>query len=248
MLTKIRLFTLILLAFFASSAIAMSSDFAIHTDAHPWDKADAEKEVAKFVKALDGKVNLEVFDADARKQLADWVEAHTDGGGNTLILTGITPTTLYPAGNAKPDGSILEEFLDAGNSIFNTGEYTFYTSEGPIETIEIPQGKTDPSGVLEPRLQPGDCLLFENRTWHAAIANLSGRTRKAVMFGYGYRWVMPMDYRTQSPALLSKLDPLGQYLVGEPFRKTLEYFPSGGESPLAAWCEQHGPPAVRPTS
>ena len=136
MLAKIQFFTLMLIALFASSAIAASFNFAIHTDAHPWDKADAEKEVDKFVQALDGKVNLEVFDADARKQLADWVEAHTAGGGNTLILTGITPSTLYPSGNAKPDGSILEEFLDAGNSIFNTGEYTFYTSEGPQETNE----------------------------------------------------------------------------------------------------------------
>ena len=68
------------------------------------------------------------------KGLADWVKAHTEGGGNTLILTGITPSTIYPIANAKPDGSLLEEFIDAGNTVFNTGEYTFYTSEGPDET------------------------------------------------------------------------------------------------------------------
>jgi ectoine hydroxylase-related dioxygenase (phytanoyl-CoA dioxygenase family) len=116
-----------------------------------------------------------------------------------------------------------------------------------LKPIEIPAGQTDPAGTLEPSLQPGDCLLFENRIWHAGAANLSGRIRKAVMFGYGYRWVMPMDYRTQSPTLLDKLDPLGQYLVGEPFKKTQEYRPGGGESPLAAWCEAHGALAVRPS-
>ena len=116
-----------------------------------------------------------------------------------------------------------------------------------VEAIEIPEGQTDPPGFIEPSLQPGDCFLFENRTWHAGAANLSSHTRKAVMIGYGYRWVMPMDYRTQSEALLKKLDTLGQYLVGEDFQKTPEYHPGGGDSPLASWCEQHGAPAIRPT-
>ena len=87
-----------------------------------------------MIKIIDNKVNLTAFEPKDIKGLADWVASHTDGGGNTLILTGITPSTIYPTGNAKPDGSLLEEFLDAGNTIFNTGEYTFYTSEGPAET------------------------------------------------------------------------------------------------------------------
>ena len=117
-----------------------------------------------------------------------------------------------------------------------------------LERVPIPKGQADPEGALEPSLQPGDCLLFENRIFHAGGANLTDQTRKGVMFGYGYRWVMPMDYRTQEQNLLDKLSPLEQYLVGEPFKKTKEYLPSGGESPFASWCEQHGAPAVRPVS
>ena len=115
-----------------------------------------------------------------------------------------------------------------------------------LERIAIPEGQTDPEGALEPSLRPGDCLLFENRIYHAGGANLTNHIRKGVMFGYGYRWVMPMDYRTQEQDLLDKLSPLDQYLVGEPFKKTQEYHPGGGESPLVPWCEQHGAPAVRP--
>ncbi len=114
------------------------------------------------------------------------------------------------------------------------------------EPLEIPEDGADPDGVLEPRLQPGDCLLFENRTWHAGAANLSDHTRKVVMFGYGYRWAAPIDYRVQPDSLLEKLDPLGRYLLGEPLVKTREYQTSGGESPLRAWCEEHGLPIVRP--
>jgi len=115
-----------------------------------------------------------------------------------------------------------------------------------LESFAIPKGQTDPDGALEASLQPGDCLLFENRTFHAGAANLTDRTRKGVMIGYGYRWVMPMDYRTQEKTLLDKLTPLEQYLVGESFNKTKEFIPSGGESPLASWCEKHGAPSVRP--
>ena len=37
-----------------------------------------------------------------------------------------------------------------------------------LERIPIPEGQADPEGALEPSLQPGDCLLFENRIFHAA--------------------------------------------------------------------------------
>lgn len=116
--------------------LATGFDFALHTDSHPWAREDAkgaQKEIDTLIKILDEQA-LEVFDPKDIDELAKWVEEHTEGGGNTLILTGITPSTIYPPGNAKPDGSLLEEFLDAGNTIFNTGEYTFYTSEGPAET------------------------------------------------------------------------------------------------------------------
>ncbi len=66
------------------------------------------------------------------------------------------------------------------------------------------------------------------------------------MIGYGYRWVMPFDYRVQDPELIEKLDGVGRYLVGERFQETAEYRPGGGESPLASWCEEHGAPAIRP--
>ena len=115
-----------------------------------------------------------------------------------------------------------------------------------LERVSIPKGQADPEGAVEASLQPGDCLLFENRTFHAGAANLTDQIRKGIMVGYGYRWLMPMDYRTQEQTLLDKLTPLEQYLVGEPFTKTKEFIPSGSESPLTEWCEQHGAPAVRP--
>ena len=112
--------------------------------------------------------------------------------------------------------------------------------------IDIPEGELGPKGYVEASLKAGDCLFFENRTAHAAGINTSCNVRKAIMFGYGYRWVMPLDYRSQEPAFLDKLDDLGQYLVGERYPKIEGYKAGGGDSPLTPWCEQNGAPEIRP--
>ena len=111
-----------------------------------------------------------------------------------------------------------------------------------VEPIKIPEGQTDPTNAVEPSLKPGDCLLFENRTWHAGAANLTTRIRKGIMFGYGYRWVMPMDYRTQSRDVLDKLSPLGQYLVGESYQNTPEYHPGEAKVRLRLGVNNMVPP------
>ena len=113
------------------------------------------------------------------------------------------------------------------------------------EPIEIPDGQADPANAVEPLLNPGDCLLFENRTWHAGSVNLSGRVRKGIMIGYGYRWVMPMDFRRQSENFVAKLTPLERFLVGEQYDDVKTFQPSGGANPLEDWCKAHGVPTAR---
>lgn len=113
------------------------------------------------------------------------------------------------------------------------------------EPIAVPEGQIDPAGALEPSLRPGDCLIFENRTYHAGAANLTSRTRKACMIGYGYRWIKPMDYRVQSPELLGQLTPLQQFMCGESYVKQDQFDFRGGVNPIEAWCEAKGLPTVR---
>ena len=108
------------------------------------------------------------------------------------------------------------------------------------ERIEIPGGKTDPANAIEPLLNPGDCVIFEYRTWHAGAPNFTKITRKAVMIGYCYRWLKPMDYIKQDLSFLEKLSDFEKYLVGEELDDTLEFQPSGGYNPLNEWCQQYG--------
>ena len=111
---------------------------------------------------------------------------------------------------------------------------------------DIPDGSADPLNVLEPSLQPGDCLIFENRTFHAGALHRGADTRKAVMIGYGYRWVVPMDYVTQSVDFLARLTPLQRYLLGGEIEDSVEYRSEGGRNPLKEWCEELGIPDTRP--
>lgn len=110
----------------------------------------------------------------------------------------------------------------------------------------VAEGAADPEGAVEPSLQPGDCLIFENRTFHAGALHRGPEIRKAIMMGYGYRWVMPMDYRAQAPEFLAGLTPLRRYLAGGEFEEVEEFLPAGGRNPLAEWCQQQDLPASRP--
>ncbi len=111
--------------------------------------------------------------------------------------------------------------------------------------IEIPAGQVDPAHTVEPLLNPGDCLIFENRTWHAGATNLSNWIRKGIMIGYGYRWVMPMDFRKQEAAFVERLSPLERYLVGEQWDDEVSFQPNGGANPVKSWCQEHGLPVAR---
>ena len=111
--------------------------------------------------------------------------------------------------------------------------------------LTIPEGQTDPITAVEPSLQAGDCLIFENRTFHAGALHRGQNIRKTIMVGYGYRWVVPMDYVTQEEDFLAKLTPWQRYLVGKPIEEVDEFLPGGTRNPIRDWCREHHIPDTR---
>ncbi|HKQ51608.1 MAG TPA: phytanoyl-CoA dioxygenase family protein [Pyrinomonadaceae bacterium] len=85
------------------------------------------------------------------------------------------------------------------------------------EPLTIRKGEVDPAGVelCDPKLDAGDAFLFENRLYHTAAPNLSGRTSKVLMYGYAYRWMKPEVY-LESPDErgLWQADPVTRQLLG----------------------------------
>ena len=75
-------------------------------------------------------------------------------------------------------------------------------------------------------------MIFEQRMWHAVGPNRSDLTRKGVFFGYGYRWLRPMDYVAQPAALLERCSPLRRQLLGDAATELGYYIPTDADLPL----------------
>lgn len=98
-------------------------------------------------------------------------------------------------------------------------------------------GAPDPYGAIEVCANPGDAVLFEQRLWHAVGPNRSHLTRKSLFFGYGYRWLRPMDYVTMPEELLAKCSPIRRQLLGDAKTDLGYYLPQDEDVPLRAWWE-----------
>ncbi len=122
---------------------AMAIDIACSTEVSWWPEATAQQEMQEIAESV--PVPVEIFTSSDGDALADWVIAHTGNGqSDLLILCGRFPTSIYPGGNAQPDGSLAELFLDDGNCIINTGDWMFYVSnpnngaDGLANMMDIP--------------------------------------------------------------------------------------------------------------
>ena len=68
-------------------------------------------------------------------RVKQWMlQTTSDGSVDVLILYGVIPTTIYPSGNAMPDGSVAEDWIETsdGNTILNHADYFGYRSTGRI--------------------------------------------------------------------------------------------------------------------
>jgi hypothetical protein len=111
---------------------AMKVDIGISTQAGWMGQAAADREMQLIVDTVKNKVNdIQLFPVAKQAELADWVTKHTGNKQlDVLILCGQFPNTIYKPGNAQPNGSIAEKFLEDGNMIANTGDWMFYVVDG----------------------------------------------------------------------------------------------------------------------
>lgn len=96
---------------------------------------------------------------------------------------------------------------NSGITLFSPGSHLL------DEPLVADPDNDDPAALIRPPVSPGDALIWENRTYHAVEQNTSGRTRKALMFQYGFRWLRPFDYISHSPEILADCDPVQRQLL-----------------------------------
>ena len=124
---------------------------------------------------------------------------------------------------------------NCGGTLFSKGSHLLK------EALKI-EHKKNPLNFVEPILKKGDCVLFENRTWHAGGVNYSDTIRKVIMMGYTYTWVNAYDYDTQSQKTIDKAFDLygniGLQLLGalpKPERFDYNY----QDKPLTDWAKDN---------
>jgi hypothetical protein len=121
-------------------------DVFVYTETVQWiGQPQAQAEADELMKLIKGKPGIGEVVNLGSKDIAAWTKAHTVKKGHHLIvLYGDIHPEIYPAGNAQKDGSIAEEFLDAGNSFANSADYFFWglggrNQEGGIQNMmDIP--------------------------------------------------------------------------------------------------------------
>ncbi len=139
-----KLLALAFIVTLVCSTSAMAIDIACSTATSWWPEGTAQQEMQEIADSV--PVAVEIFTSSDGDALADWVVAHTGNGqSDLLILCGMFPDAIYPGGNAQPDGSIAELFLDDGNCIINTGDWMFYVgsvsnngADGLANMMDIP--------------------------------------------------------------------------------------------------------------
>jgi ectoine hydroxylase-related dioxygenase (phytanoyl-CoA dioxygenase family) len=94
-----------------------------------------------------------------------------------------------------------------------TGITLFAPGSHLLQEPLVANPNDQPPVADRPPVKPGDAVIWENRTYHAVERNTSGRTRKALMFQYGFRWLRQFDYLIHPTEILDLCDPIQRQLL-----------------------------------
>jgi ectoine hydroxylase len=132
-------------------------------------------------------------------------EWHQDGGRQNREIE------THP----RPRMSVKFAYWLSDVSVPGRGNFKVVPGSHTTDWIAGPPSRNvpwpDPEGAIEVTANAGDVVFFDRRIWHARSDNHSPVTRKAVFFGYTYRWVRAREELSQE---LPGLTPVQQQLLG----------------------------------
>ncbi len=120
------------------------------------------------------------------------------------------------------------------------GNFTAIPGSHRFNKIIKPEGMDLPEGAVHIRVPRGGAVFFDRRLWHCGSPNRSTETRKALFYGYSYRWLKPRDDMTVG-GYLDKVDPIRRQLLGAPGPTGWHGFtsPKDDDVPLKGWITEN---------
>ncbi len=150
---KIAIFSfcfLLAISILPVTSLARNVDVCVYTETTQWiAQGAAQKQADILMKRLKGKPGIGKVENLNSKPAANWMKEHTEKNGNhVFVMYGDIPTTIYPGGCAKKDGSIAEKYLEAGNTFTNSADYFFWGQGGRNKECGI-QTMMDIDGIVQ---------------------------------------------------------------------------------------------------
>jgi ectoine hydroxylase len=91
----------------------------------------------------------------------------------------------------------------------------------------------EPADAVPLLVAAGTAVIFDRRLWHARADNRSTETRRALFYGYTYRWIRPRDELALDPTRLTSMSPVRRQLLGASSSVIGNWIPSDEDAPLA---------------
>jgi ectoine hydroxylase len=150
--------------------------------------------------------------------------------------------------NPRPRISLKVGYFLTDTTEAGVGNMTVLPGSHLQNSIPFPDdGISNPKAAVPICVKPGTAVFFDRRLWHTPSPNRSQQTRKALFYGYSYRWLRPRDDMTVAH-LMDRCDPIRRQLLGASPTGGYGYTsPTDEDVPLRTWLREHlGPEAVAP--
>ena len=150
--------------------------------------------------------------------------------------------------NPRPRISLKVGFFITDVSVEGRGNFHVIPGSHLNNQLQLPENNDkNPENATPILVSPGDAVFFDRRLWHAAGINSSELTRKALFYGYSYRWLRPRDDMTVDH-YMSTADSVRKQLLGASPNGGFGFTsPTDEDVPLKLWLKENlGSEAVNP--
>lgn len=167
--------------------IDSSVDVLIYVGKSLWIRQEHAIVEADITKRLLESEDIQVEITESKETVRDWMLKTTGNGVlNVCILYGILPSTIYASGNAQPDGSVVENWIETtdGDTVLNHADYFGYNSS---------EGTANERGAMQNLMDLPDIEINVYEHNIGMVVTDEGRTLTPSLGDFGSDRPFPLD-------------------------------------------------------